>query len=449
MPDDRVKISALDSASTMETGDMFPVTQERGGVLSTKKATMTQLASEVVNGIEYTTALDTDDKKPIGAINELLDRLIALLPVVSFSATPIATLTDGAENVPMKSLVVDIVPKQASGTPTPSSPLPITGFTGANVTHTGKNLVFSNIDATVDASGVVISSSNYYKFCIAKVAQGQTYTVTTSDTSLVCGFFYNIPEVGDTTYNGSRIVDTQSKTFVAPITGYVGFRAIYAGDYQCEAGTTATTYEPYTATTYPISWQTEAGTVYGGWYDVTTGKLTVTHGIVDMGSLSWTYSTLYKWFYTYVLDILSGSLDILSTIYVVKPVAEISGDLTVDDAITVNGTSIVVRNLDYTDANTFKTAMSGVMLVYPLATPIEYTLTPTTIKTRGGTESIYSDTGDVSGEYRADIQAYIDGLANNGGNRSLNSLNLSKGAIEEEPEKEEVKEEEPKEEEKK
>ena len=52
MADDRVKISALDSASTMDTGDLFPVTQERGGTKKTNKATMSQIAAEVVNGIE-------------------------------------------------------------------------------------------------------------------------------------------------------------------------------------------------------------------------------------------------------------------------------------------------------------------------------------------------------------------------------------------------------------
>ena len=39
---------------------------------------------------------------------------------------------------------------------------------------------------------------------------------------------------------------------------------------------TATDYEPYNGTTYPISWASEAGTVYGGTLDVVSGTLTVT-----------------------------------------------------------------------------------------------------------------------------------------------------------------------------
>lgn len=43
-----------------------------------------------------------------------------------------------------------------------------------------------------------------------------------------------------------------------------------------ESGTTATAYEPYTGTTYPINWEAEAGTVYGGELDLTEGLLTST-----------------------------------------------------------------------------------------------------------------------------------------------------------------------------
>ena len=56
-----------------------------------------------------------------------------------------------------------------------------------------------------------------------------------------------------------------SPTNIKPITGWTGCSVSVSG---------ADTGNP---TVYPVSWQTEAGTVYGGTIDVTAGVLTVTH----------------------------------------------------------------------------------------------------------------------------------------------------------------------------
>ena len=61
----------------------------------------------------------------------------------------------------------------------------------------------------------------------------------------------------------------------------VGIQPRYDGhtlqfkNVQVEFGSVAHDYTPYTGTVYPISWQTVAGTVYGGTLDVVTGVLTV------------------------------------------------------------------------------------------------------------------------------------------------------------------------------
>ena len=51
--------------------------------------------------------------------------------------------------------------------------------------------------------------------------------------------------------------------------------------------------------------------------------------------------------------------------------------------------------------------MSGVQLVYELATPIEITLSPTQIDTLLGTNNIWVDCGPVSVDYPADTKLYI------------------------------------------
>ena len=52
--------------------------------------------------------------------------------------------------------------------------------------------------------------------------------------------------------------------------------------------------------------------------------------------------------------------------------------------------------------------MSGVQLVYELATPIEVDLTPTEITTLLGTNNIFADCGDTTVDYYADPTLFVN-----------------------------------------
>ena len=54
--------------------------------------------------------------------------------------------------------------------------------------------------------------------------------------------------------------------------------------------------------------------------------------------------------------------------------------------------------------------MSGVQLVYELATPQTYQLTPQEVKTLLGTNNVWTDIGNVSVTYVADTKLYIEKL---------------------------------------
>lgn len=106
-----------------------------------------------------------------------------------------------------------------------------------------------------------------------------------------------------------------------------------------------------------LSWQTQAGTVYGGTLDVTTGLLTVTHG----------------------------------------QIASYAGE-------SVNGPWL--SSLDTYSAGA--TPSSGAQVVYPLETPVTYRLTPQELDSLLGQNGIFADCGNVSVTYRADPVKYID-----------------------------------------
>ena len=185
---------------------------------------------------------------------------------------------------------------------------------------------------------------------------------------------------------------------IRPITGWTGVTISHSG---------ADTSNPETIS---ISWQSEAGTVFGGTIDVATGLLTVDRAIVDLGTLSWrqisTQSPHWR-FWAYLSEMLQNST-LVSTQYVqITPGSQWNGSIGVATQLIADTPAVMVSDERYETAADFKTAMSGVQLVYQLATPQTYQLTPQQLKTLYGTNNVWADTGDTSVTYSADTKIYL------------------------------------------
>ena len=352
----------------------------------------------------------------------------------SVAKSSLATFADGGDKYPMLSLTGYINPVQTgSGDPSPSNVRPITGWTGMNIVRTGKNLCPT---ATITLGNGSPRTVDVY---FAKPLPIGTYTFSASVTTNTSAnanpgvqFFTLNSNAGSVTAPiGTTGTITKTITVTAPLlrlyfyigtTDYNNGKTIVFENIQIEVGSTATTYEPYNGTTYPISWADEAGTVYGGYLDVVTGVLTVDKASVDLGgqNRSWSkYTNGNNWgFYTDItggVHFTTGSVvnALCSHFKVVSPVvgaAEfIAGE---DNTITGNGGSsgcrFIVKCTAYSDAAAFKTAMSGAYLVYKLATPKTYQLTPTEVLSILGTNNVWCDTGEIEATYIADTKLYID-----------------------------------------
>ena len=226
---------------------------------------ITILLQKILDVIKaYITSLDTK-------LTQIKDNLSELI-VVKTATGSIANFTTSL-TLPLVSAKFAIKATGGNGT---SSPIALNGFTGLNISHAGKNLVVDTIDGyTVSSNGSMASSGQANSLALAPIKAGVQYTISTDDvTGFVGGYFTEKPTTTSTTYNNSRVV-SNNKTFTAPIDGWVAFRMSYQyATPQLEVGSQATTYEtPLTLTVYHISWQTEAGTVYGGEIDVLNGKL--------------------------------------------------------------------------------------------------------------------------------------------------------------------------------
>ena len=320
----------------------------------------------------------------------------------------------------IQKLIIGIEAVQSgSGDPSPDNVRPISGFTGCNVYRTGVNVwdeewEVGGISGSTgeDANnGVQIRSKNY----IPVKTDVQYYFANKGITSgnNTQGRFYDKDKnyIGSTTAGGTAVM--YNAAFTPPANAaYMRFAmqtaygTTYNNDISINYPSSDHDYHAYVGTTLPVSWQSEAGTVYGGTLDVITGLLTVTHGIVDLGDYDWTYYTggTNPIFYTTVTgtrQYSNGDMpNAISSMYKVRISQSRSNfaRYALDGEFTFLSTteSLAIRNSDYTSAAAFKTAMSGQTVVYELATPLAYQLTPQQIATiRLGINNVWCDTGPV------------------------------------------------------
>lgn len=302
--------------------------------------------------------------------------------VVSFTA---------ADAAPVADLTAAIVPVQSgSGDPSPTNIRPISGWTECKVTRAGKNLlhdppsksaygvtfeydstgkyfhIYGTCTTTVLISNAIGSSSSYIE---NELFTGIEYVFSCScDDSSVVRIRYEIIYLDGTSdvifANTPFILQKKSiKQRVKWNEENSGGYTFYAGTTyniklypQLELGSSATAYEPYLGDIYTVTFGS-AGTVYGGTLDVTTGTLTVTKANI----------------------------------------ASYNGE-------TLPGAWISDRDVYAAGA----TPTIGAQVVYELAAPIVYDLTPVEIQTLAGQNTIWADTGDVTVKHTADTKAFID-----------------------------------------
>ena len=214
----------------------------------------------------------TDDFK-----NLLNDKLDARDTELSGSVVTFEAENDHA----IKDLTVAIEPVQAgTGDPSPDNVRPISGWTGANVFLQAENLFDDSqiSGATITESGLIANSSSYY-VKTACVKKGLTYYTN----SALVAYWTVKPDKNITgkVYDNTRHSLASVDNFVPPMDGWVALRFSNSATNPMLSLTPFTEYKAPTGTTLPISWETEAGTVYGGSLNVTTGLLTVKWYVTD------------------------------------------------------------------------------------------------------------------------------------------------------------------------
>ncbi len=320
----------------------------------------------------------------------------------------------------MQSCVVDLEPIQSgSGTPSPSNVRAISGHTSVDVGNCGKNKLPNNAITTtingitwtvekdangnvigVDANGTATGESNYYFYGSAQalnplgqIANGMIlsgcpsgggsssyYMIAGSLTSRYATDSGYSDTLSNVLQNGIRVICRITNGYTA---NHVKFRPMI------RKATDSAEFKPYQGYTHTINL---GGTYYGGTLNAVSGVLTVTHALVDLGDLTWGYYDNLVFFASFNLAkkpsncICSKYADFGSVAYGVFK------DNAPDKSISIqsNDNYINIKDLAYTDATTFKTAMSGVQLCYELATPQTIQLTPKQLETLVGQNDVFA-----------------------------------------------------------
>ena len=113
---------------------------------------------------------------------------------------------------------------------------------------------------------------------------------------------------------------------------------------------------------------------------------------MDLGTLTWTYRSQFGGFDAIPSPIAKDAFVGVCSAF---KYGGAYSDLSDNEIGYVYLNHIFVKSSAYTDANAFKTAMSGVYLVYKLATPTTETADPYTNPQEVGTVETFTDTRDV------------------------------------------------------
>ena len=285
-------------------------------------------------------------------------------------------------------------------------------------------------DATEDNR---IRSKNYIP-----ILKGSDYYFTNADSLTIGLRFYDADKnsIGYGAISASTLMQYGGR-YLPNGTAYLRFTVIGTATYHNDICINLSdpdkngTYEPYTKHSYSLdSTVTLRGIPKlvdnnikwdGDVYDA-SGVVTRRYGVVDLGTLGWTLNDTsyeYAFFYSNVNARKGGSVNFICSKY--TNYGHERNEMTADKEIatwnTVLHKYITIRDSSYTDAAAFKAAMSGVYLVYELATPTTEQAEPyqeVQIVDPYGTEE-YVTTGFVpvghETEYPTDLRSVIEKIA--------------------------------------
>lgn len=302
---------------------------------------------------------------------------------------------------PLQSVLVNVLATGGNGTP--DNPIPINGYTEANITRCGVNLW----DEQWELVNGRVTSKNYIR--VEPSTRYFFYNTNLYDITMYDSAYTNL---GHPTY-GSRpngfVFQTSANCVWIKFDLSTPYGSTYNHNVSVNYPETDRDYHPYTGNTYTIAF---GQTVYGGVLDVTRGKLTVTHlyKVYD-GSESWYTSGASGGEYRVSLaETLTNVklptdpdmvLACLCNMFTGKTASQTYQRT--EGISWQSGSGIRIYASDYNTSNItpWKTLLTNTPLqvVYELETPFDIDLTPEVISAVVGENNVFAGCGQTTVKY--------------------------------------------------
>lgn len=358
-------------------------------------------------------------------------------------------------SAPLRKLSVALEPIQSgTGDPSPDNVRPITGHSALTVYTSGKNLMpVKDLDGLKAINTAGTWSGNVYtqNGVTFEVNADGTIHVSAENNSASSAFVltgaFDVKPGGYKAYSGVlsggsnaygvqifRASDNATyattgangQTSAINLSSQVAIKArifVWSGQtldevfkpMLCFKDETDTAFEPYTGTTIPISIPTPPGTVYGGTLDVVSGVLTVDRAFLELqnvGQNIWNLGAQGTSRFTFNPTNYGGRCVPGSTTaqIICSHIPTGQASLTQPFCRCNTGAQIIIQtgNAEIVTVadlvawlNDQKTANTPVEICFALETPLTYQLTPQEVSALLGENNVWSDSGDVTVEYRS------------------------------------------------
>lgn len=385
--------------------------------------TGTQIDNAVGAGLAVRSSSGLVKSNGSGSITAAIPNSDYLTPLVASASGALANYYRTTSGIPVSGLTVNIDYVQAgTGDPSPTNVRAISGWTGANISHTGANLVdLRNITLIKDSSHRTLTvefaapiPAGDYTVRVKVTSQTGTTNLTRfnfqHDTTNLAYVDAAAGQTGVVT-KSFTVTDTITRCYMYMSSSNPADSTIIIESIQLMRGTD-TSDNPYQGGDTAISWQTEAGTVYKGTLNVPTGVLTVTHKLATFdGTEGWGGPEANGNIYlklsntNKMADRASGALTTRVKMNLLK-----TGDTGEGYGYVSAGGYLNCKPPDISTLSGWTTLLgtTNLQVYYPLETSLTYQLSGTAIASLFGENNIWADTGDVQVSFSQDIKDYID-----------------------------------------
>lgn len=318
----------------------------------------------------------------------------------SITGVSIASFGDGAGNLPVKTIVISIDPIQnGSGVPSVDNVRTFSGWASSTIHVTGVNVWDEEWEVGYITPTTGTNDNNHNDRIRSKgyIPVKPNTTYYKKSPVAFWNIYYDVNKnfigYGDAVIN--REFTTPENAFFVRFATEAGYGNVYNKDISFNYPSTNHEYNAYIGSAEQVVPLADFP-VYGGTLDVSNHTLTVTHALIDGGSLTWNYWT-ESYFYAAISGkTASGPFDIRCEIYP-------TGASTSENAVIFN-TNLLGNvyisdpslSQDSSGAAALKAKLSGKNIWYRLATPVTYELTDdTVVSTILGNNNIWADCGDI------------------------------------------------------